>query len=119
MKTKLFLLMLLSVALLFVTQSVQANYFYNPGFEDDVDDNDIPDQWDPWGGGGGGWAYIEGDPDGAHGGEDYLELYSGPGGWCGIHRHNFLIEDDEIAPDRGYNREINHCWTLSALASCS
>lgn len=95
MKTKLFILMLLSVALLTLTSPVHANYFFNPGFEDDVDDDGIPDQWDPWGGAGGGWAYIEEDPEGAHGGEDYLELFSGPGGWCGIHRHNFLIEDDD------------------------
>lgn len=95
MKTKLFILMLISVALLAVTSNVHANYFFNPGFEDDVDDDGVPDLWDPWGGGGGEWAYIEGDPDGAHGGEDYLELSSGTSGYCGIHRHNFLIQDDD------------------------
>jgi hypothetical protein len=96
MKTKLFLLLLISVALLAVTSPVNANYFFNPGFEEDIDDDGVPDQWDPWAGGGGEWAYIEEDPEGAHGGEDYLEITSGPGGWSGIHRHNLLIDDDDI-----------------------
>jgi len=105
MKDKLLFLVFLSVISLVSVPTALANFYLNPSFEDDIDDDNVPDHWGIVAGSGGFWEYREDQPD-AYTGNDYIVM--GNGGWAVFFQHNLILKPTDTDVTIGsYIRDVD------------